>query len=188
MSIKRLTAPLAFFILATALLSLSSCNSSSDPFDEPYDRGTELIVTKFYLKADYKVMTNLDSVYFAIDLNHRVIYNADSLPVGTPVDKLVPMLTIPSTVGQVQIVVENPETGESTVHDYRENPGDTIDFTRRVTLRLANLDGTVDRSYALSLLRHERPHGSPRSARQPGRSEGGKPRLHRLLSHPGKRR
>ncbi len=155
MSIKRLTAPLAFFILATALLSLSSCNSSSDPFDEPYDRGTELIVTKFYLKADYKVMTNLDSVYFAIDLNHRVIYNADSLPVGTPVDKLVPMLTIPSTVGQVQIVVENPETGESTVHDYRENPGDTIDFTRRVTLRLANLDGTVDRSYALRVNVHK---------------------------------
>lgn len=155
MSIKRLTAPLAFIILATAILTFTSCNSSSTPEDEPYIRGSELVVTNFYLKADNKVMRGLDSVYFAIDVNQSVVFNADSLPVGTPVNKLIPMLTVPSTVESVEIVEEDELTGESKVHNYRDNPGDSIDFTKKVTLRLATMNNSATNSFRLLVNVHK---------------------------------
>lgn len=155
MSIKRLTAPLAFIILATAFITITSCNSSSTPEDEPYIRGSELVVTDFYLKADNSVMRGLDSVYFAIDVNMGVIFNADSLPVGTPVTKLIPMLTVPSTVESVEIVEEDELTGNTVVHNYRDNSGDSIDFTKKVTLRLATMNNSATNSFRLLVNVHK---------------------------------
>lgn len=153
---KRHLAPiLATIIAMTAMLSLVSCNKDTTPEEEPdYQRGTELTVSKFYLQANYKVMTNLDSVYFAIDLNRGVIFNADSLPIGTPINKLIPVITVPSSVETVEIAMED-EDGTREVIDYREHPSDTIDFTRTVTLELSALNGSARRSYRLLVNVHK---------------------------------
>lgn len=50
-------------------------------------------VKGFNLKADAKVLSALDSVFFSIDLVNAQIFNADSLPYGTRVNKLVLQIT-----------------------------------------------------------------------------------------------
>ncbi|MDE7409414.1 MAG: hypothetical protein K2N09_05265, partial [Muribaculaceae bacterium] len=54
--------------------------------------GSSVAVTKFSLKSKKGSNVKLDSVFFSIDLNRGVIFNADSLPVGTDVTKLVPVI------------------------------------------------------------------------------------------------
>lgn len=156
MSIIRLTTISAVIALALAALNLTSCNKDTSTEDDPnYQRGTELVVTRFYLMPNMKVMDDLDSVYFAIDLNKGVIYNADSLPVGTPVNKLVPSITIPKTVQRAEIVEQSADGSEEVVHNYLDSPTDTIDFTKNVTLRLSTLNETVSRIYQLKVNVHK---------------------------------
>ena len=42
------------------------------------------------IKPNSKLLANLDSVFFTIDLNRGLIFNADSLPKDTKITKLVP--------------------------------------------------------------------------------------------------
>lgn len=155
MSIKRLTTPLAVMISVLALALTSGCNSKSDPIEEDYVRGTELTVTKFYLKADYKVMRNLDSVYFAIDLERGIIYNADSLPMGTKVNKLIPMITYPATVDKAELIIQGDSAEDRRVVDYKDTPGDSIDFTKKVTLELSTSGNGMLRSYEIKVNVHK---------------------------------
>lgn len=152
--IQTLGVNLAILLVAAAVMT--SCNKDTNSDEDPsYKRGTELVVTKFYLKADNKIMSKLDSVYFAIDVVNGIIYNADSLPVGTPIDKLIPMITVPSSTQRVSIVMENESDGTITTTDYKKNPGDTIDFTKKVTLELAILDEEMTRNYQIKVNVHK---------------------------------
>lgn len=92
-------------------------------------------ITNFSLTADIKIMKNLDSVFFSIDLEHGVVFNADSLPRGTNVTKLVPKISYPSTVTSAVLEMAGGTHREGTV-DYHTNSSDTIDFTGDVTLTL----------------------------------------------------
>lgn len=156
MSMKRSITPLAsIIVILTALSVLPGCNTNSSIYDDPnYIRGSELTVTRFYIQANHKIMDKLDSVYFAIDLERSVIYNADSLPVGTPVNKLIPMITVPQTVERVEIVMEDTD-GSRKVVNYRENPGDTIDFSKQVTLELGTMNESATRSYRILVNVHK---------------------------------
>ncbi|WP_302265615.1 DUF6242 domain-containing protein, partial [uncultured Duncaniella sp.] len=46
-------------------------------------------ISSFSLSKDDSVLRALDSVFFSIDLINAEIYNADSLPKGTDIRKLV---------------------------------------------------------------------------------------------------
>ena len=50
-------------------------------------------ISTFALKADSTNIENLDKVFFTIDLENGLIYNADSLPKGTNVSELKFTLT-----------------------------------------------------------------------------------------------
>lgn len=145
-------------LIAAASVGMMSCNDKSDPVEE--DETTNIVnvpnvaVTSFSLRSDSKVMSNLDSVFFSIDLNHGVIYNADSLPKGTPVDKLIPVIKYSDYITKALITMEGgiTKTGES---DYYASPSDTIDFSGKVTLTIATADDAMSKDYVIKVNVHK---------------------------------
>lgn len=142
------------YILLAFLVSLGACNSKDEPKEIDAHTAPSLAVTKFSINPNSNVMVGLDSVFFSIDLDHRVIYNADSLPMGTSVDKLVPLITYPSTVTKAEITMTGGKTRTGSV-DYIANPSDSIDFTGKVALRLSTYDDSNSITYTLKVNVHQ---------------------------------
>lgn len=149
---------LPIVVMSTVVgMGIASCNKKDD---EPVDETATIVylpnvaVTSFKLKADKKVMANLDSVFFSIDLEHGVIYNADSLPKGTSVNKLVPNISYSSAVTSASIIMSGGTTRNDTV-DYIKHPGDSIDFTGNVTLVLATNNDEMTKTYRLKVNVHQ---------------------------------
>ena len=115
-------------LAGAATVAVVSCNEKTEDV-EIYLTPSNVAVTAFSLNEDDDVMANLDSVFFSIDLANGVIFNADSLPVGTKIDKLVTTIKYSSYVTKATINMENGETRTGEV-DYLNSPTDSIDFTR----------------------------------------------------------
>ncbi len=154
MTKTRLTILLPVLMVLTLLTIATGCNSSSDPQVNDYTVGTEMQVTRFYLKAKNSVMKNLDSVFFSIDVQNGLIYNADSLPVGTNVSALIPMITYPSTVAGALITMSDDEGFYKEVN-YTENPSDSIDFTKNVKLLLVAAGEQYSKEYSIKVNVHK---------------------------------
>lgn len=137
-------------IIATA------CNAKDEdtPTNTDYVTTESVAVTGFYLSPDIRIMKNLDSVYFSIDLEHGVIFNADSLPKGTKVTKLVPKISYPSTVRSAVIKMEGGTHREGETN-YFTNANDTIDFTGDVTLTLGTANNLITKTYRLKVNVHQ---------------------------------
>ena len=109
-------------------------------------------VTNFSLKSKSGSKVKLDSVFFSIDLNKGVIFNADSLPVGTDVTKLVPVISYASSASAVTLTQTGGKyTGEI---DYKTNPSDSVDFSGKVVLKITAEDKTTTRSYDIKVNVH----------------------------------
>lgn len=145
-------------IAASALL-LCACNSDSEPEYKDLGSETTVAITKFSLKKDESKNVALDSVFFSIDLDNGVIFNADSLPMGTDVTDLVPVISYPSSVSGAVITMEggSKRTGEV---NYMETPSDSIDFSGKVFLKLTAQDGETQRTYRLKVNVHTVPSDS----------------------------
>lgn len=135
--------------LMAVILFFSACNKKSET-TELKDTGT-LAVSAFSLKRDANNV-GLDSVYFAIDLNRRVIYNADSLRPDTDITGLIPVITYSGGVDKATIIMEggSKRTGEV---NYKTNPTDSIDFTGKVTFTLTQGDKSI--SYLIKVNVHK---------------------------------
>ncbi|MDE6558760.1 MAG: hypothetical protein K2K29_02600, partial [Muribaculaceae bacterium] len=168
-----------------AVVLIGACNSKDDPKEGiDYQAAQSVAVTKFAISPNARVMENLDSVYFSIDLEHRVIYNADSLPMGTRIDKLVPVITYPATVGSAEITMTGGTTRTGTVN-YITNPSDSIDFTGNVSLKLTSIDGSLTASYRLKVNVHKCQGDSlmwDKEALAPLPSRNGSPKVQRTVS------
>ncbi len=138
-------------------LLTTACDSKDDDDDEDVvnliDNTSVVGVSSFTLSADTKVMSSLDSVFFSIDLNNKVIFNADSLPKGTKVNKLVPVIKF---MGLPKVVTINMTGGSTRTGqvDYLTSSTDSIDFTGRVTLDVTAADGVTKTSYLLKVNVH----------------------------------
>lgn len=132
---------------------LSSCNKdSSDGVNEVVYSSTQ--VKKFNLKADKKILSGLDSVFFSIDLVKGEIFNADSLPKGTRVNKLVVDITT-DACSVIELNVRD-KNGKETTIDYRKNSTDSIDFSNGpVRLHLVSYDGAAERDYIIKVNVHK---------------------------------
>lgn len=71
--------------LLMAMVGFTACNSDDDDsvFDT-IDTSAEFacMINSFKLEANPNILSNLDTVFFSIDLNAARIFNADSLPLG----------------------------------------------------------------------------------------------------------
>lgn len=77
---------LPIIILVAALsVGMASCNSDDDSDIEIIQDTSvgNVAVTSFSLQKSVSSDINYDSLFFSIDLGKAVIFNADSLPVGT---------------------------------------------------------------------------------------------------------
>lgn len=151
--IRRL--PLLVPALTLAMGGMSSCNSSTDTTTEEYAVTiSNVAIKEFSLSSDSKVMSDLDSVFFSIDLGNGVIFNADSLPKGSDITKLVPVITFANTVSEADIVMSGGSVREGTVN-YLENSTDSIDFSGDVKLNVTAADGTNKFTYTIKVNVHQ---------------------------------
>ena len=92
-------------------------------------------------------------MFFSIDLVHGNIFNADSLPAGTEVTKIVPQIVTYDVVSVAELTVSRPGK-QDTVINYLKNSTDSIDFSNPVKLRIVSLDGNVERYYNIKVNVH----------------------------------
>lgn len=143
-----------FIILALAgVVSLSACKKD-DEEEEQYSAGdlaTSTLISAFSIKPNTKVLANLDSVFFSIDQVSGTIFNADSLPWGTDVRKLVVNVTVPSS-GGVEIIMPSLTDGKSVT----VGVSDSINFTGNgVWIRVTSADGSRERIYTAKVNVHQ---------------------------------
>ncbi|MDE6422820.1 MAG: hypothetical protein K2K95_05310, partial [Muribaculaceae bacterium] len=130
-----LMVPAALMLLGSA----TSCNEKTKEQDEIAVTVSTVAVKSFTLQANSKILSNLDSVFFSIDLDRGVIFNADSLPLGTDVSRLIPVITFMTTVSKAEIVVSEEGKDDKT-YDYLTNASDSIDFSKTVKLNVTAYD------------------------------------------------
>ena len=139
-------------LLLIATIGVTGCNEKTSS-EEIYSPSSSVAVTAFSLKSDQKVAKDLDSVFFSIDLDKKIIYNADSLPKGTKIDRLVPIISYPSTVSAATIIMQGDRLTSQS--DYKKNPSDTLDFSGLTILRLTAEDGKTTVDYNIKVNVHK---------------------------------
>lgn len=154
---------LALVLMATAVLSFSSCLNSDEDEITYYD---DTAVTAFSLSTIYRYVhttssTGADSTYkvtqsttaypFYIDQVNRTIYNPDSLPVGTDASRVLCSISTKNS-GTAVLCLRNHAGGDSLVY-YRST--DSIDFSSPVRLRVYNTTGTAYRDYTITVNVHQ---------------------------------
>ena len=148
------------FSVLTIMLGImvASCNKNDKEEEDVQYYGTSVsstLVSKFVLGSNEDVMHNLDSVFFTIDQDRKIIYNADSLPVGTNVRKLTVAVTFPYSVSSAQFHVTGGKLMKDTTITYTSETNDTIDFTGNVTLKVTSSDGNHVATYVVKVNVHQ---------------------------------
>lgn len=178
------SALLACLITLTGVTS--SCNKKSESASgDSYVPSSTAAITNFSVKGKGKI-AQVDSVFFSIDLNRGVIFNADSLPVGTDVRKLVPTIGYTSSASAVKLIVN--KDGKETELDYKSNPSDSVDFSKPVKVTVTAEDQTTSRSYTIKVNVHTTEPDSlvwDRLAVTPLPSALGKPAEQKTVSYLG---
>lgn len=142
--------------MVASAFGFSACNDDSDSDNEIWDNSAEyaVMVQTFSLQANDSILANLDSVFFSIDLNAGLVFNADSLPLGTRVDSLGVSMTF-SAVSKAEITMPG-SNGQDTVINYLENAGHAIDFSRGfVNLHLESSNAETKRDYRIYVNVHK---------------------------------
>ena len=154
MKIERTLYAVLLALLLTS--SFASCNKSKDSDDTcVYTTSTSsTLVSSFALQANTEVMAHLDSVYFTIDPERGVIYNADSLPVGTNVSALKVTVGFKSAVSKaVFSVLDANQT--RTEYEYTSTSSEAMDFRYGVRLTVTSTDGASVKDYVVKVNVHK---------------------------------
>ncbi len=131
-------------LITIATLGIISCNSNS--YEGPIETYSNVAVTSFSLNENDKVLENLDSVYFSIDLANALIYNADSLPFGTKTNKLIVSIVTAETCSKVNLIMP----AKNDTINYLTNSTDSVDFSQGpVILHIVSADLSNERKYKI---------------------------------------
>ena len=153
---------LAFILLASAGLSLSSCLGSDDDTNIEYTHDTAITafslgtLTRYYMgkTAAQKDTTFSASVTgtnykFVIDQTNRLIYNADSLPMGTKTSAVLATIT----AKQSSPLIWQDINKEDSLYYYSSS--DSVDFSKPRKLRVYNNDFTAYATYQITVNVHK---------------------------------
>lgn len=144
--------------LIVALISTLLATACNDKSDDPVtvtETYANTAVTSFSLQKDDSVVAKLDSVYFSIDLVGARIYNADSLPLGTDVSKLLVKVGT-SSAKSCNLTFRVPDTSRDTTINIIESPNDSINFSDGpVKMVVTSYDGTAQRTYEVKVNVHK---------------------------------
>lgn len=142
------------YMIAVAIMTLAVTSCNQDVVTEEEVLSSSAQVKSFSLKADKKVLENLDRIYFTIDLNNSRIYNADSMPYGTDIRKLLPSLSVASS-SSIEFIISGAKLHSDTTYNYLSNPNDTIDFSGKTILRVVSADEKTTRDYQVFINVHQ---------------------------------
>lgn len=147
---KKLTiVSLAAFFAASAFVA---CNSSD--YTPAENTSSSVTVYSFKIAKDDSVLANLDTVFFSIDLVNGRIFNADSLPYGTRINRLVPVINVVGGVSEATITWKTADGRDST-YNYITNSTDSVDFSNGpATLKLTALTGLAQKEYSIQVNVH----------------------------------
>ncbi|MBO7610433.1 MAG: hypothetical protein J6S96_09570 [Muribaculaceae bacterium] len=144
-------------LVVLMVISAASCNKDNDDSGDVYVYTTSTsstLVSKFALQANSDVMANLDSVFFTIDPERNLIYNADSLPVGTNVSALKVSMTFNSSVGSAIFHISDA-SHNITDYEYSSSSSEDIDFRYGVLLSVTSADGLKTKEYTVKVNVHQ---------------------------------
>ena len=147
-------------LLAMAFVSLTALDSCKDKDDDDtivtYSTSTQTTLVKgFALQADADVLANLDSVYFTVDYDNGLIYNADSLPVGTDISALKVTLEFLNTVSSAVFTITGATELNDTTISYTTSMSTALDFTGKTVLTVTSADKTQVKDYQVMVLVHK---------------------------------
>lgn len=151
-----------YLVLVMAMLLSSfpafvSCNKDKDN-DSVYsysESTSTTLVTGFGLQADNDVLASLDSVHFTVDYDNGLIYNADSLPVGTDISALKVTIDFFNTVNSAKILITGATKQADTTVNYTESMNQKIDFTGKTILQVTSADQQLVKDYEVKVLVHQ---------------------------------
>lgn len=150
--------PRLYHIILAVLTGWSVVSCNSDDSEITVIENTALSnveVTYFGLGSAPLIAENTDTLFFSIDLNDGVIFNADSLPAGTVKGNAMVELTVGSA-SQLEVLFTDKD-GESKTINYLENKNDSVYFGNDdVKVRIVSVDGKVQRDYLVKLNVHEK--------------------------------
>ena len=143
--------------MLSSLSLLTSCNDKKDDNDVySYSTSTETTLVKaFGLQADNSVLANLDSVHFTVDYDNGLIYNADSLPVGTDISALKVTVEFQNTVNSAIFTISDATVQADTTINYTTSMTKSIDFTGKTILKVTSADETRSKEYEVKVLVHK---------------------------------
>lgn len=154
-SSKKSRAFFLIILLATFVVSAVSCNSKTEDDENEIAVTPAIVAVKnFKLQANDTILNHLDSVFFSIDLTTGVIFNADSLPKGTDVRRLIPVITFANTMSKAELTFLKDNSTDTTTN-YLTNPTDSIDFTHPVKLNVTAQDGLNSFTYTIKVNVHK---------------------------------
>lgn len=135
-----------YILLFAAICSiLPACKKDEE--EEKVSSGS-VRISAFSLKADTTQLDNLENVFFTIDLENGLIYNADSLPVGTDVSEL-----------SVKITTENASyvniTSPDGTFNYIDNTNKAINFSNPVYIEVGSQSGKFKKEYKVTVNVHK---------------------------------
>lgn len=146
--------PLYFIVAILTAMFSAACNSDSEALLIDGDLGN-CSVTSFSLQKDDSVLAHLDSVYFSIDLAKAEIFNADSLPKGTDISRLVVKVGT-SSARSCELTYRIRGTQRDTTVNYIESPSDSINFAEGpVKMVVASYDGLSKVTYTIRVNVHQ---------------------------------
>lgn len=139
-----------YFIVLSVLVYIGvSCNDDISGGSE-VTLPANVMVRSFSLAKNDSVLSYLDSVYFTIDLEKAVIFNANPLPKGTDISALIANITF-SDPSSVKIYVDKGDVTKNDTIDYLAAPADSIDFTGKVTMEVIAANTTSKRRYDIKV-------------------------------------
>ena len=148
---------LAMAMMVSSLPALVSCNKDKDD-EETYSYSTSTqttLVTGFALQANNDVLINLDSVHFTVDYDRGLIYNADSLPVGTDISALKVTVHLLNAVSSAVFNITDATKQADTTINYSSSMNTSIDFTGKTILTVTSQDESRVKDYEVKVLVHK---------------------------------
>ena len=138
---------IVLFVAGCIALFLSSCLNSDD---QEYEIPKDCQITAFSVDHDSILGGKLDTVKFVIDQVNGRIFNPDSLPFGTEVEKVI--CTVSVATGTYTIEVTQDALPDSTFFWNRE---DSLDFSKPVKFVTAAYDGITKKVYNAQINVHQ---------------------------------
>lgn len=148
---------LAMAVALSSMFTFGSCKKDKDD-DDVYSYSTSTqttLIQNFALQADAEVLANLDSVHFTIDYNNGLIYNADSLPVGTNITGLKVTVEFMNTVSSAIFTITGATEQADTTIEYTSSMTRKLDFSGETVLTVTSADGSQVKDYDIKVLVHK---------------------------------